>query len=288
MAARAQVGFLRGFAGLVACLGFTASAIAADTHKEFKYTVGPNATVSIVNEYGGISLKPSSGHQVLISATSHSDKVEVDSSQNGNRIEARTHFLQKASDQDGRIDYEVQVPADANVLIRSVNGPLRAENLKSDLTVRGDTASVDIRNIAGAHVHVQTVSGPVTLNNITDGHVEIVSVGGKVQLTSVTGSKVSVNTTSGDIAYDGDFNGGGDYSFSNHSGNIDITLPASSSVDLTARSVTGSVENDFPLQQKAHSAFASTPGRSFAGTSNSGSSSVELRTFNGKIRVKKR
>jgi hypothetical protein len=51
--------------------------------------------------------------------------------------------------------------------------------------------------------------------------------------------------------------------------------------------VSGSVENDFPLQKKVHSSFVPQPGRSFIGTANSASSSVELRTFSGTIRVKK-
>jgi hypothetical protein len=58
-------------------------------------------------------------------------------------------------------------------------------------------------------------------------------------------------------------------------------------VDLSARSTTGAVENDFPLQEKSHNSFVPKQGRSFAGTSNSGSSSVELQSFSGKIRVKK-
>jgi hypothetical protein len=72
-----------------------------------------------------------------------------------------------------------------------------------------------------------------------------------------------------------------------HSGAIDLLLPAAASVDLTARSTRGSVENEFPLQEKAHHSFVPQQGRSFAGTSNSGSSSVELQSFSGKIRVKK-
>jgi len=109
-----------------------------------------------------------------------------------------------------------------------------------------------------------------------------------VQLSDVTGPKVSVNTAAGDISYEGDFGGGGQYSLSSHTGAIDVLLPATASVDLDARTVRGSVENDFPLQQKTHPTYAYVAGRSFAGTSNSGSSSVQLRSFSGKIRVKKR
>jgi DUF4097 and DUF4098 domain-containing protein YvlB len=125
------------------------------------------------------------------------------------------------------------------------------------------------------------------LGNIVNGHLEITSLSGDVQLDAVSGPYVSVNTAKGSIRYTGDFGGGGDYMLVNHSGDIDVLLPASASVDLSARSVTGSVENDFPLQQKQNPTFAIAQGRSFAGTSNSGASSVQLRSFSGKIRVKK-
>jgi hypothetical protein len=66
-----------------------------------------------------------------------------------------------------------------------------------------------------------------------------------------------------------------------------VTFPETASVDLTARSINGSVENDFPFQNKSPMTFSPTQGRSFSGTSNSGSSSVDLESFGGKIRVKK-
>jgi DUF4097 and DUF4098 domain-containing protein YvlB len=74
---------------------------------------------------------------------------------------------------------------------------------------------------------------------------------------------------------------------STHSGNIDVSLPEAASVDMNAHSASGTVENDFPLEAKKHPVFVPKSGSSFAGTSHSGSSSVELRSFSGKIRVKK-
>jgi len=153
--------------------------------------------------------------------------------------------------------------------------------------VEGDAAQVDVRDVRNAHVHVRTISGPVTLGSINNGHVEVISLSGNVQLEAVSGPKVAVNTAKGSIRYNGDFGEGGEYMLVNHSGNIDVALPAFASVDLNARSITGSVENDFPLQQKQHSSFVPSPGHSFAGTSNTGASSVQLRSFSGKIRVKK-
>jgi len=265
----------------------TVAAYAADNRKECRYTVAPGASVVVTNESGPVDVRGSAGHQVVIVATTHSDKVEVDCGQTGNRIQASTHFLQRADGSDGRVEYQVLVPADASVTVRAPSGPITAEKLRGDVTVEGDAAQVDVRDVRNAHVHVRTISGPVTLGSINNGHVEVISLSGNVQLEAVSGPKVAVNTAKGSIRYNGDFGEGGEYMLVNHSGNIDVALPAFASVDLNARSITGSVENDFPLQQKQHSSFVPSPGHSFAGTSNTGASSVQLRSFSGKIRVKK-
>jgi DUF4097 and DUF4098 domain-containing protein YvlB len=267
-------------------LGLVLSA-SAQSHKQLKYTVGPGASVMITNEFGPITVKPSTGHQVTIMASPHSTNVEVDADQLGNRIEVRSHIVKPGSDDDSQVEYDVSVPSDAMLTIRADAGPVQIEGLRGDVSVVGDNAHVDVKDVSGAHVRVQTVSGPVTLTNVSKGHVEIATVGGDVKLNGVTGPKVSVNSTRGNIAYAGDFGNAGDYDLVSHSGNIDVSLPETASVELSARSVSGSVENDFPLQQKAHTAWAPQPGKSFIGTANSAASSVELRTFSGKIRVKK-
>lgn len=263
------------------------AAFAADVHKEFRYTVGPGATLNVLNEAGLVTVRPSGSRQVLISTTAHSDKVEVQSSQTGNRIEAQTRILGKASGDESRVDYDIQVPADIMLTVRADGGPVRIEKLHSDMTLDGSTAAFTVEDCSNSHVHVHAIKGPVTVSNVRNGHVEITSVNGDVVLNAVTGPKVSANTTKGAIRYTGDFSGGGDYAFSTHSGDIEVALPATASVDLTARSLSGRVEQDFPLQQKSPLGFPATPGRAFAGTSNTGASSVQLRSFSGKIRVKK-
>lgn len=279
---------LRFASGLLLALTAGTGILTAEAKKEFKYTAAAGASVTIINEFGNITVKPSSGRQVVISATPASSKVEVDSSQNGPRIEALTHFLQKANENEGRVDYEITVPPDVSITVRCATGPITLEGMKGDISLRGDAAPVDVRNVNNTHLHIQTVSGPITLTDVNDAHVEIVSASGKVKLNSVNGPKVTVSTTDGDIGYDGDFSGSGLYSLMNRSGNIDVALPATASVDLDARAVKGSVQNDFPLQPKTHLTHSLVEGRTLAGTSNSASSSVQLSSFSGTIRVKKR
>ena len=263
---------------------------AAETRKEFRINVGPRAGVSVNNPYGSISVRPSSGNVVIVNAVLSSDKVEVDKNTIGNRVEVMSHLLPGADTQSGRVDYEIMVPVDASVTLHSSAGTLHAERLHGDMTMEGAGATVDIRDVSDVHVHVKTLNGPVTLTNVQDGHVEVDSLSGNVMLNGVTGPLVQVISTSGGIRYVGDFGDRGEYRLTSHSGDIEAVVPDSTSADVSARSVRGEVHDDIHLQPKQHTSFVLKEGSAFWGTMGRAavSSTVVLRSFSGKIHLRKR
>ena len=277
-------------AKLVAIGVIVAGALVAESKKEFHFTVGPKAGVSVMNPYGSISVKPSQNNTVIVNAVLHSDRVEVDNNQSGNRVDIQSHLLPGADAESGRVDYEILVPADASITLHSSTGSLHAEKLHGDVNLEGPGAAVDVRDISDAHVHVKTMNGAVNLDNIKNGHVEVDSLSGEVTLNSVNGSLVQVVSTSGRINYIGDFGNSGEYRLTSHSGDIDATIPEWTSADVSARSVRGEVHDDIPLQPKTHTYFPLDKGRAFAGTVGrvAVSSTVVLRTFSGKIHLRKR
>jgi DUF4097 and DUF4098 domain-containing protein YvlB len=267
------------------------AAHAADTRKETKIDIATGGTVNIVSGGGSITLHSGLGHQLLVTYTLHSAKVEVDqnASANRQRVELITHALpgEKPTADEAKVDYDVTVPAGVSVNVSTTSASITADGVNAEIGLSSETGQITVRNIAKSHVRVRSMTAPVSLKDVTMSRVDIQSTGGAVQLTNVTGQRIAVGTSSGNIEYLGDCSGGGDYLLTTHSGAIDVTLPATASVDLSARSTNGQVENAFPLQEKTHNSFVPRQGRSFAGTSNSGSSSVELQSFSGKIRVKK-
>ena len=267
-----------------------ADTMLAQTRKEYRFSVGPKAGISVNNPYGSISVKPTTSSVVVINALLYSDKVEVDKNLVGNRVEIQSHLLPGADAQSGRVDYEILVPADASITLHSSTGPLRAERLHGDVTLEGAAATVEIRDITGAHVHIKTLNGPVTLTNVQDGHVEVDSLSGGVTLNGVTGPLVQVISTSGNINYIGDFGDRGEYRLTSHSGNIEAMVPETTSADVSARSVRGEVHDDIPLQPRAHTWFVIKEGSAFWGTMGRAavSSTVVLRSFSGKIHLSKR
>lgn len=260
----------------------------AQTQKEYRYTVKPHASISVANPYGPITVTPASGYTVIVRANLASSKVQIDQSQNGNRVDIQSRVLPGADTNTGRVDFEIQAPADASINLHCTSGVVRAEKLNGDVTVEGASTTVEVRDVSNVHVHVKTMNGPVTLTNVRGGHVEITSVSGDVTLNRVSGPLVQVNSASGRIRYDGDFAFGGDYSLTSHTGDIEAITPSNASMDVSARSVKGQVENDFPLQPKTYLTTPTDKTRAFVGTAGKAASKVTLRTISGKIRLKTR
>jgi DUF4097 and DUF4098 domain-containing protein YvlB len=259
--------------------------LGAADKKEFKYTIAAGSRVHISNDFGGVTLKPASGQQLIITATPSSDKILIDSKQAGNRVEARVRGAAGAGKADNA-SIEVSVPADVSVTIHSSQGPVTVERVKADITIEGENAKVDVREASGKSLNIRTMNGPVTLSNVSNGTVEVRTVSGNVSLSSVVGPRVTVVTNKGAIKYDGDPGADGDYKLNTHSGDIDVSLPASASVNLEGHSIKGTLSNDFQQAAEAKPAAAKT--NSFTEILNAGGSNMELRSFNGKVRVKRR
>jgi len=279
--------------GMMVALGTAGSlALANDMRSETRLDIAPGGTISVVNSAGSVSLHSGTGRQVVVAATSHSIKIEIDqdTTPDKKRVEILTHAKpeQKPTTEEARVDFEITVPAGISVIVNTATAPITVDGLSGEMiSLSADTGQISVHNVSKAHVHIRSVAAPVTLSAISGGHVEITTAGGAVQLTNVSGPLVNVGTAGGNITFQGDLSGGGAYTLTTHSGAIDVTLPETASFDLSARSVSGAVQNDFPLQQKAHTSFVAKPGSSFTGTSLSGSCSVELQSFSGRIRVKK-
>ena len=290
-----KVSAIRLNAMVAALAGFALTAVAAAQsgpgRKEVRLDLAPGGTINIMNNTGSVNLRAGNGHQVVVAYTLHSGKMQVEneSTQDRRRIEIRAQALtdQKPTADEAKVDLDIAVPTGTSLTVNTATAPITASGISGDLTLSSDTGEITLKDIARSHVHVRSVTAPVNLDNVSLGHVEVTSSGGAVKMVDVTGPKVNVATGAGDIAYQGDCSGVGDYLMTTHSGNIDMRLPQTASVDLNARSVSGRVENDFPLKASKHPMFVPKAGSSFAGTSNSGSSSVELRSFSGRIRVTK-
>jgi hypothetical protein len=264
----------------VSLLTLTAAAQEKQEKKDFSYAVGPGAVISITNNYGPITVKPSGSSQVVVEAVSHSDAVSLVNEQHGDRIEIRSMSSRQGTN---LVDYTVLVPAAAFVSLRSSDGTLRAQGLRGDVVLEAASGSVEVTDISDAHLHVKTLSGPISLTDIRNTHLDIHSVSGDVNLHNVTGPSVEVNSGSGRIKYDGDPGRLGDYLLSSHTGDLEISIPANAWVEIKARSIKNQADPEFPTVSNA----PATGRINLMGKPGKIGSRFELRSFSGKIHLKR-
>ena len=266
---------------IVVSMALLLSAASAQERKEFSYTVGPQAVISITNTYGAITIKPSENRQVVVTTVSYSTGVSFENEQHGDRIDLRSVSTRQGS---GLVDYTVLVPSDALVNVRSSNGTLHVQGLRGDVILQSETATVEVSDVSDAHLHINTLSGPINLTDIRNSHLDVHSVGGNVTLRNVIESSVEVNSTHGQINYDGDPGATGEYRLTSHSGDLEISIPNSAPVEISSHSVNGQSDEEIPKRKLGLS----------LGSANmllkpriSSASRFVLRSFKGRIHIRR-
>src|SRR6202163_683385 len=169
---------------LMAVFSLLSLLAAAQEKKEFTCTVGPGAVISITNNYGPITVKPSGSSQVLVETISHSDAVNLVNEQHGDRIDLRSISSRQGTN---LVEYTVLIPAAAFVTLRSSDGTLRAQGLRGDVVLEAASGSVgvtDIRDAADAEKrlcarqHGTSQLGPAVVSDCQRSHQSALSAAG--------------------------------------------------------------------------------------------------------------
>ncbi len=268
-------------------LPLAAPASAHRIEKHFTVTGRPVVTITN-NARGRIEIKSWKKPEVVVVGTHSSDKVEVDTEQAGNRIEVTTHVLsENVKPADLQADYTITVPEETQLQVRTDSGLVVVERVYGDLTF--DTVAADLQlQEVGNYLVIRTVSGSVVCTRCL-GRMDFRSISGNIQLLQPQMDNVQAQTTSGNIYYDGEFQRRGIYILKNYSGVIELRFSDTDSFDLNATSVQGTVENQAKLKPDPHGRHRINSQYATAfGTFNEGHAKVELSSFSGTIKVRRR
>ena len=168
----------------------------AQVKKEVRFTVGQKPVISITNNYGPITVKPSGNNQVVVTMVSYSDGVSFVNEQHGTRIELRAESRRAGRD---LAEYSVLAPTASTVILQSLDGALYAQGLRGDAVLEGATATAEVSDAADAHIHIKTLSGSARLTNIRHSRLYVNSVTGNVDVRNVTESQIEAHSASGRI-----------------------------------------------------------------------------------------
>jgi DUF4097 and DUF4098 domain-containing protein YvlB len=210
------------------------------------------------------------------------------------------------------ITYTIQVPRDTEVsttvasgaqTIRGVRGPVkvqsasgsvRVEKIERDAQLSTASGSVSATDI-GSEVHITSASGSVNVSNakgdvIVDamsGVIRIAKPGGRIEAKTVSGeveiqgaaNDVKAHAASGRVSVQG--NPGADcyWELKTVSGAVQLGVPASANLHLSAEAVSGEIRTDIPIvieEQGKHSLRAHM---------GNGGGRVDVHTVSGEIHL---
>jgi hypothetical protein len=153
-----------------------------------------------------------------------------------------------------------------------------------------EDVEVHVRVPAGVRFSASTVSGDVDVQGLT-GDVDAHSVSGDVHVE--TRGMVEAGSVSGDLDIEmGRVPQNGSLEFKSVSGDVQISLPASTGAELRASTLSGDIESDFPLEMSGRDRdrgrFHVEVGRRARGTIGNGGVRLEVETVSGDITVRRR
>jgi DUF4097 and DUF4098 domain-containing protein YvlB len=216
---------------------------------------------------GDVTLR-GAGADAIVNSTSGSVRIE--------RVRGRA-TTRSSSGALTVIDAGGDVSAENNsnsITIQNVQGRVTASTSSGEVIVRG----------AQAGVRVGTVSGSVQLGG-SKGRTDITTTSGAINIGGLDSREVFVKTTSGEVNFDSVIHQDGRYSFESLAGQIVIKIPAQSGFNLSAKTYSGSITTQFPVQV--------TPGggvgeRLMRGTVGGGGAEVNATSYSGTIFIVKK
>ena len=283
------------------------------------FPVGKGATLMLSNIAGNIQVTTGTGERIEVEALKHAwgQNAEqakqrladalIETYATGNRVELRVESGERRDARGVDIEFNVKVPADTTVDLRTVSGDIRVVNVKGEVRVQGVSGNVGLEGTARLAA-VKTVNGSITITNAgADAQLSLSTVNGDLLVQTLNARALDVNTVNGDIrigawsgdrahvrSLDGDLDlqaslvKGGRYEFESHSGNINLSLPEQPGFELEAHTFNGRIRIDFPIRSEGPIRDNDRGPRSVRGTYGDGSSSLRLQTFDGNLTVTRR
>src|SRR5260370_14149693 len=256
---------------------------------ERHFTVQGKPVVTVQNATGRIQVRAWDKPEVLNLGQRRSTTVEVDTEQPGSRIEIATRVSSGNANLDAvRADYDISVPAESELQVRSDSGNVTVDSVHGDMSFDTVAADLALQDVEG-YLVVKSIGGS-TICTRCSGRLDATSISRDVKLLQPTMDNVRVQTSSGNIFFDGSFIIRGIYVLKNYIVTIEVRSSSTDSFDVRATSLYGNVINQAPVVPDRHSMPAPRSGlaKSLFGTMNDGHAKVELSSFNATIKISNR
>lgn len=229
------------------------------------------------------------------------ESIKVSLQESGNTMTLITDKLGHHGDHSVYADYDVKLPRDSSVILKTSHGPIECRNLKGDVTATTSHDPITCVDISG-NLKLNTSHDPIILTNIT-GNVEARTSHDPIEADNITGD-VNLSTSHDpircnnlnteilsartshsniNIAYSEQFKGAATAEVTTSHGNISFELPENYSGWVSMSTTHGKVKTEYPITVSGEISE-----KKISGTigEKGGAGKINLKTTHGSIFLK--
>jgi len=222
-------------------------------------------------------------------------KIEVRTGTNVINIDSATVNGPPAS-----IDYNISAPSWMAIKIEGqydyvsvdgVQGEISVETVRGDIILK-NVGSAIVKTIEG-EIQIEGARGKLTLSSVNEdikvtaasGDVTAETTNGGITLGRAEATNVDVATVNGDVVYEGTLSERGHYSFTNHNGDIELSIAETANATFNVRTYHGEFTTSLPV--KGPDSSQVRRGRRVSYILGNGNAEVELESFGGDIKLRR-
>jgi DUF4097 and DUF4098 domain-containing protein YvlB len=229
-----------------------------------------NEEVTLNSGFGTISMNQVSGANVT--AGSNSGKLDL------KNVRA-TKDMKLASD-FGNVKFDNGSAASLTVSTKSGSIDLTSVNVSGALVVNNDFGDIDLQQVNAKSYDLQTNSGSITVDG-AQGPMKAYTGFGNVKIQNAENATIDLNTNSGSIDFEGSL-GEGPHMVHSDFGEISLSIPADSALNVDFKTDFGKIRSDIPFQVTMQGDLSEAQQK---GTMNGGGSELTVSTKSGSITI---
>ncbi|MFH2103651.1 MAG: DUF4097 family beta strand repeat-containing protein [Chloroflexota bacterium] len=226
------------------------------------FEVTSPANLYLSNICGSVEIRPGQDDLIQVTAVKHSGNCDAEHTQiqieqgDDGAVSVKTHFdaanllVKFRAPQPCCVDYIVEVPTKADVLIKGVSCSILVKGLAGKTNVKTVSGDLQLVDLNGPFV-LDSVSGDISGENLSGG-MKVNLVSGDLHLKNAQIPSLHATTVSGDLAIETPL-GEGPYKINSVSGDTELVVPADTSCKLSINSLSGDLLTDLPVDSASRS-----------------------------------
>ena len=228
--------------------------------------------IDLHSDFGAITLRNASANHVTLD--SNSGRITLEDVRATGDIQTETDFGDTTFENGSGNSLSIETSSGRVSLVKIRIG--------GEITVMNDFGEIELEQALGASYDLHTSSGSITMNG-AKGKLKAHTDFGSITITNAQSVTLDLKTNSGSVEFSGSL-GSGPHLVGSDFGEIDLTLPADSKLDVDLSTDFGSIKSDLPITVTLNGS-SNSEGDEIVGSINGGGEQFTAQTSSGSVTI---